>query len=99
RLRRRSGRQDALQLGDPGKRGLEAHHPVIGTCAARLTTAGGHEWPPAAIRPSVGLCMWALCDYCRSASTPCGAWLACASMLVPACCRIESFVKLTISLA
>src|SRR6266571_1496056 len=26
--------------------------------------------------------------YCRSLSTDCGSWLACATIAVPACCRI-----------
>ena len=34
-----------------------------------------------------------------SERTPCGAWLACASMLVPACCRMLSFVNFVISAA
>src|SRR4051795_1230363 len=36
-------------------------------------------------------------DYRRRDRTPWGAWLACASMLVPACCRMLSFVNFVIS--
>ena len=37
--------------------------------------------------------------YLRSCRTACGAWLACASMAVPACCRIWFLVRVTISSA
>src|SRR5919112_280039 len=37
--------------------------------------------------------------YRRRARTPCGAWLPCASMLVPACCRIWFLENWTISAA
>ena len=36
---------------------------------------------------------------CSSERTLCGDWLACASMLVPACCRMLYFVNLVISAA
>src|SRR6187401_873262 len=35
----------------------------------------------------------------RSDRTFCGAWLACASMEVPACCRMFNFVNFVISAA
>ena len=38
-------------------------------------------------------------DQPRSLSTDCGAWLACASIETPACCRIWLRVKEVISLA
>src|SRR5690606_16672480 len=37
--------------------------------------------------------------YFSSASTPCGIWLACATMAVPACCRIWVRVRLAVSAA
>ncbi len=37
--------------------------------------------------------------YCMSFRTPCGAWLAWASIEVPACCRTWDLVKLDISWA
>ncbi len=51
-------------------------------------------------RPFAGVTVCAGTDDYRSSDrTDCGAWLACASMLVPACCRIWDFVNSTISLA
>jgi hypothetical protein len=60
------------------------------------TQTGGPEGPPVADGhdPLAGTD-----DYRSSDRTDCGAWLACESMLVPACCRICDFVNSTISSA
>src|SRR6185436_5898845 len=54
-----------------------------------------HDGPPWGGPSLVVPCVRGL--YRRRLSTPCGAWLAWASIEVPACCRICSFVKVTIS--
>jgi hypothetical protein len=60
------------------------------------TQTGGPEGPPVAGGHDP---LARSGDYRSSDRTDCGAWLACESMLVPACCRICDFVNSTISSA
>lgn len=59
------------------------------------TTLLARNWSK---RPEVDAVSMQLC-YCSRLSTCCGSALACASIAVPACCRICAFVRLAVSAA
>ena len=113
RGRGRLGRDDLVDLRDALEDGGQAHSPLSSAGALRSLKASGR--PPRTARSCVGgrpprtarplirpprdIPSGACSSYRRSCRTACGAWLAWASIAVPACCRIWFLVRETISSA
>ena len=76
------------QAAAGGEQGRDLGDPPVQVGRRGGERAGSAQTPPAMGR-----------HYLRSCRTACGAWLACASIAVPACCRIWFLVRVTISSA